>query len=108
MWFLPNVGPWLMGVRLREESEKSRAGIAGAEEPEPGVRSAFQSFAVRAYRVTSERLVNRTVGELEALPRERRVFISRIRHEGAIVEPAPDTVIHRGRRDRRDDACRRS
>ena len=95
VWFLPNVGPRLMGVRLREESKKSRAGIAGAEEPEPGVRSAFQSFAVRTYRVTSERLVNRTVGELEALPRERRVFISRIRHEGAIVEPAPDTVIHK-------------
>jgi putative transport protein len=94
VWFLPNVGPWLMGVRLREESKKSRAGIAGAEEPEPGVRSAFQSFAVRTYRVTSERLVNRTVGELEALPRERRMFISRIRHAGAIVEPAPDTVIH--------------
>ena len=59
------------------------------------MRSAFQSFAVRTYRVTSERLVNRTVGELEALPRERRVFISRIRHAGAIVEPAPDTVIHK-------------
>ena len=94
VWFLPNVGPWLMGVRLREESKKAQAGIAGAEEPEPGVRSAFQSFAVRTYRVTSERLVNRTVGEIEAMPRERRVFISRIRHAGAIVEPAPDTVIH--------------
>ena len=39
VWFLPNVGPWLMGVRLREESKKSLAGIAGAEEePEPGVQ----------------------------------------------------------------------
>ena len=96
VWFLPNVGPRLMGVRLKEESKKLQGRIAGGEEPEPGVRSAFQTFAVRAYRVTNERLVNRTVAEIESLPQDTRVFISRVRHDGAIVEPAPDTVIHKG------------
>ena len=95
VWFLPNVGPRLMGVRLREESKKLQDQIAGGEAQEPGVRSAFQTFAVRAYRVTNERLVNRTIGELEAMPREVRVFVSRIRHDGVIVEPEPDTVIHK-------------
>jgi putative transport protein len=95
VWFLPNVGPRLMGVKLREESKKLQEQIAGGEEHEPGVQSAFQSFAVRAYRVTNERLVNRTVAELEALPRDTRVFISRIRHDGAIVEPEPDMMIHK-------------
>jgi putative transport protein len=95
VWFLPNVGPRLMGVRLQDESKKLQAQIAGAEEPEPGVRSAFQRVAVRAYRVTSERLVNRTVAELEALPKNLRLFISRIRHDGAIIEAEPDTVIQK-------------
>jgi len=95
VWFLPNVGPRLMGVSLREESKRLQDQIAGAEEQEPGVRSAFQIFAVRAYRVTNERLVNRTAAELEALPKDLRVFISRIRHDGAIVEPEPNTVVHK-------------
>ncbi len=109
VWFLPTIGPRLMGVNLREESKKLQDQIAGTEEHEPGVQSAFQSFAVRAYRVANERLVNRTVAEIEALvtdldailkvvsvlPRDMRVFISRIRHEGSIIEPAADTVIYK-------------
>jgi putative transport protein len=94
VWFLPAVGPRLMGVNLRDESRKLQA-QTGEEEPEPGVQSAFQRFAVRAYRVTSERLVNRTVAEIEALPADLRVFISRVRRDGTIIEPGPDTVIHK-------------
>ena len=30
------------------------------------------------------------------MPREFRVFISRIRHEGRIIDPEPSTVVHRG------------
>ena len=50
------------------------AQATGGEEAEPGVQSALQDFAVRAYRVTNDRLANKTVAELEALPREARVF----------------------------------
>ena len=82
VWFIPNIGPKLMGVNLKEEGKKLQAKISGSEEPEAGVMSAYQSFGVRAYRVTNEKLVNKTVAELEAIPREPRVFISRIRHEG--------------------------
>ena len=95
VWFLPNVGPRLMGVSLKEEARKAR-GSAGAEEQEPGVHSAFQKVTVRAYRVENERLVNRTVAEIEALPVNFRVFISRVRHDGSILEATPDTVIRRG------------
>ena len=95
VWFLPNVGPRLMGIRLREESKKLQDQIPGGAEQEPGVRSAFQEFAVRAYRVTNERLVNRTIAELETMPRDNRVFISRIRRDGGIVEPEPDTMIQK-------------
>jgi len=96
VWFLPNVGPWLMRIDLKEESRKLQAQVGGAAESEPGVISALQKFAIRAYRVTNERLLNRTVAALEALPVGQRVFISRIRRDNAIVEPRPDTVIRPG------------
>jgi putative transport protein len=95
VWFLPTVGPRLMGVNLREEARKLQSSIAGAEEHEPGVQSAFQHFAVRAYRVTNEKLVNKTIAEVETLPAGLRVFVSRVRRNGAIVEPTPNTVIQK-------------
>jgi putative transport protein len=96
VWFIPNIGPKLMRINLKEEGKKLQAKISGSEEPELGVQSAFQDFGVRAYRVTNEKLINKTVAELEAMPKNVRVFISRIRHEGTIIEPEPSTVVHRG------------
>jgi putative transport protein len=96
VWFLPNVGPRLMGIDLKQESRKLQAQVVGGGESEPGVISALQRFAVRAYRVTNERLLNRTVAAIEALPVGQRVFISRIRRDKAIVEATPDTVIRAG------------
>ena len=96
VWFLPNVGPWLMRIDLKEESRKLQAQVVGAADAEPGVISALQRFAVRAYRVTNERLLNRTVAAIEALPVGQRVFISRIRRNDAIVEARPDTIVRLG------------
>src|SRR5881409_2764157 len=59
VWFLPNIGPKLMRVDLKEESRKLQAQVVGGTDSEPGVISALQRFAVRAYRVTNERLLNR-------------------------------------------------
>ena len=96
VWFLPNIGPKLMRINLKEEAKKLQAKISGSEEPEPGVVSAYQTFGIRAYRVTNEKLVNKTVAEIEAMPKRFRVFISRIRHEGTIIDPEPGTIIHLG------------
>ena len=96
VWFLPNVGPRLMGINLKEECRKLQAKVAGGGEAEPGMLSALQKFAVRAYRVTNDRLLNRTVASIEALPVGQRVFISRIRRDNEIVEPRLDTVIRPG------------
>ena len=75
IWFLSTLGPRLMRVNLREEGRKLQAQVGSGEEAEPGVHSAFISFSVRAYKVTSERLVNRTIAELEAMPRDFRIFV---------------------------------
>ena len=96
VWFLPNVGPKLMGVNLREEAKKLQTQTPGGEDPEPGVYSAYQHLAVRTYSVTNEKLVGKTVAELEAMPKDFRVFIERIRREGRIIEPELTTVIHQG------------
>ena len=94
VWFLPNIGPKLMRVNLKEEARKLQAQISG----KGGVEklSALQSFAVRAYHITRSDLVNQSVGELEARPRESRAFISRIRRNGEIIEAEPNTVIREG------------
>ena len=96
VWFLPNVGPKLMGVNLKEEAQKLRAKLAAAGGGEPERPSAYQALAVRAYRVTNPNLINQSVAELEARPKEARVFISRIRREDKIIEVDPDTVVREG------------
>jgi putative transport protein len=93
VWFLPNVGPKLMRVNLKEEARKLRAKIAASDAGEAETPSAYQALAVRAYQVTNPNLINRSVAELEARPKQARVFIARIRRDGRIIEPNPDTVV---------------
>jgi putative transport protein len=59
------------------------------------VVSAARRFDVRAYRVTNDALVSKTVAELESLPRDFRVFVLRVRRQGALLEAEPSTVIRR-------------
>src|SRR5436190_1087840 len=96
VWFLPNIGPKLMGINLKDEARKLQAQISGSEKSGAGKMSAYQVLAVRAYQVTRPDLLNQTVAELEARPREHRVFVSRIRRKGEIIEPEPNTVIREG------------
>src|SRR5438477_9201282 len=93
VWFLPNVGPKLMRVNLKEEARKLRAKIAASDAGAPEAPSAYQALAIRAYQVTNPNLIDRSVAELEARPKQARVFISRIRRGGRIIEPHPDTVV---------------
>jgi putative transport protein len=95
VWFLPKVGPKLMGVNLKDEAKKMQAHVSGGPEAQPGIISPSRRFDVRAYRVTNEQLVNKSIAQLEAMPQEERVFIERIRREGTIVEPEPGTVVRR-------------
>jgi putative transport protein len=93
VWFIPTVGPKLMGVNLRAEGARMQAEIAGPAELGVGVFSATRFFDIRAYRVTNPAFANKTVAELEALPQDIRAYILRIRRDGAIIEAAPDTVV---------------
>jgi putative transport protein len=91
-WLLASIGPKLLRTDLAAECKKLEAKMGGTE-AEPGVMTMARRFDVRAYRVTNQSLLNRTVVELEALPKDVRVFILRVRHAGTIIEPGPTTVI---------------
>src|SRR5881227_1343357 len=75
VWFLPNVGPKLMRINLKEEARKLQAKISGSGNEESETVSAFQRLAVRAYRVNRLDLINRSVGELESAQRSSRLHL---------------------------------
>jgi putative transport protein len=93
VWFIPTIGPKLMGINLREEGARMQAEMASGADLGLGLISGARVFDVRAYRVTNPKLVNKTVAELEALPKETRVFIVRVRRGDEIIECTPETVI---------------
>lgn len=95
-WFLPNIGPKLMRVNLKEEARKLQSQISGSEKGGGETLSAFQSLGVRAYHITNPDLLNKSLAELEARPKGNRIFISRIRRDGRIIEPEPGLVIRDG------------
>jgi putative transport protein len=56
--------------------------------------SMARRFDVRAYRVTNQDLVNRSVEDLETNAKDMRGFILRIRRGPALIEAEPSTIIH--------------
>jgi putative transport protein len=93
VWFLPTIGPKLMGINLREEAAKMHADAGGALGSGDGVKSAARTFDIRAYRVANPNLIGRTVAEIEALPRDIRAFIVRVHRGEAFLESTRDLVI---------------
>lgn len=94
VWFIPNVGPRLMGVDLRAEAERMRA--AGGAEADQGLASAARVFDVRAYRLESAQGIGRTIAEVEAIPQVFRAYVLRVRRGGQAMPPAPDMVLQDG------------
>src|SRR5437667_4367068 len=76
VWFLPNVGPKLMGVNLKEEARKLQAKISGSGSAQAGAMAAFMRLGGCAYRITRSDLFNRSVADLESRRRDARVLIS--------------------------------
>lgn len=92
VWFLPKIGPKLMGVDLKTIAAMRSQSATAAAETE-GVVSAARVFDVRAYRIANNQLIGRTVAETEALPKAARAYILRIRRGEVLLEPAPDLVL---------------
>lgn len=96
VWFLPKIGPKLMGIDLKEAGAKSRSQSGGTAAEVEGVVSAARLFDVRAYRVANARLFDRTIAEIESLPKAARAYVLRIRSGGSLYEPTRDLLVREG------------
>jgi putative transport protein len=96
VWFLPVIGPKLMGIDLKTESKRMQAQASAAAELEPGVVSPVRRLEMRAYELKNESLVDKTIAELESLRKDVPVFVLRIRRDGDIVDALPSMVIRLG------------
>ena len=95
IWFLPAIGPKLMGINLKDEAKKLQVKLSAGTDSELGLPTAYRPWEHRAYRFSGEPT---TVAKFERVFRDKdeRVFVQRIRHAGAVVEVTPVTVIDPG------------
>ena len=96
VWFLSSFAPKLMRINLKQEGKKLNEKLSGKAESEPGMEYAFQEWKLRAFVVTGPRWIGLTVDQFEKSIRDARIFIQRIRHEGTLIDPAPDFRISGG------------
>jgi putative transport protein len=92
------LGPILFRIDLVgacKDYEEKQGGGGGKEMG--GAGSAWHRWVVRAFKVKPDGKVKglRAV-EAEALVKDARVFVLRVRHEGKIEDAAADTVLHEG------------
>ena len=89
-------GPLLLRLDLRAEAQKLEAQL-GLARVTPGTFSGWRAFDFRAYRLAPDgQAIGRTVVEAEALIPNARVFVQRIRRDGAVLEAEPTTVLAKG------------
>jgi putative transport protein len=95
VFFITTIAPKIMRINLVEESTKLSKTITGQMETEPGIDSAYQRWIIRAYKITNEKWIGLTISQLENIKPDLRISIQRIRHKGKLLDPTPETVIHK-------------
>ncbi|HEU4791938.1 MAG TPA: aspartate-alanine antiporter [Flavobacterium sp.] len=95
VFFLTTIAPKLLGINLVEESEKLSQTLTGDTEHEPGIQSAYQRWIIRAYQITNDKWVGITISDFEEKNKDLRLIIQRIRHNKELLEPSPETIIHK-------------
>ncbi|SEG83517.1 aspartate-alanine antiporter [Bosea lathyri] len=100
VWFLPKIGPKLMGIDLRDAARKATAAShsdkTGSAGEADGITSAARLFDVRAYRVENTQLFGKTIAELEALPKKSRIFVLRGRSGDVLFDYASEHRVRAG------------
>ncbi|MDR5735195.1 aspartate-alanine antiporter [Caballeronia sp. LZ025] len=95
---LAMLGPKLLNIDLVAACKDYEKQLGGGTAELDGAGSGWHQFSLRAYRVADHgRAVGLTVGQAEAmLPGGARLFIERIRRNGAIQEAKLDDVLQPG------------
>lgn len=91
-WFFARMGPKLLGVDLAKECKEYEAKL-GAKETEEGVISAARPFAIRTFKVTNPEFANRRVADIEKKYASERMYVTRVRHEGRVLDPDGNVLI---------------
>jgi putative transport protein len=90
------LGPKLLGINL-EAACKDYAQKQGGVKELGGPGTAWRRWEARAYRVAAGgRAVGLSASEAEAMVPDARLFVQRIRRNGAITEATADTVLQGG------------
>lgn len=90
--FCSHIGPWLMRIDMKAEARKLEEEM-GIERVAPGVSSAWHMFEFRAYEVVpGGPAVGKSIGQVESLIADARIFIERIRR-GAEIIPASSAFV---------------
>jgi putative transport protein len=93
-WFLAQLAPKIMGVDLEEECREYELHMQGG----PAWHSASRAdIEFRAYAVQpGSPLIARSIPDLEALARDARLFVERLRRDGRIVDADGSMTIRPG------------
>lgn len=101
-WILASLGPKILRVDIAAECRKYEEEMGGSLASSSDRLSGYTQFVVRAYRLTDPAWAGRTVHDFEAsfgvvVPgsTRSRLFVQRLRQDGQIIEPKPDTVLAR-------------
>ncbi|MGW7105344.1 aspartate:alanine exchanger family transporter [Streptomyces xanthophaeus] len=94
---LAGVLPRLVRRDLAEQSAVLAADLEAVEE-DPDAGEGYYKHVLRAYAVDVQRMAGRTVGDFEAEQKAagRRLYITRMRRAGEILEHSPGTRIELG------------
>jgi putative transport protein len=88
--------PKVLGINLEAAAKDYEQKQGGVKEL-GGPGTAWRRWEARAYRVaTGGRAVGLPVAAAEALVPDARVFVQRVRHNGAIAEATVDTILQAG------------
>lgn len=96
--FFFKIIPRLMKIDLRNEArklEEEMSGGSGEIDKRPELFSWYKQLNLRAYRVTNENILGKTVSELEALF-PRKTAVEKLKRADRVIDPAPGTVIQSG------------
>lgn len=95
-WILVFLGPRLLRVDLATECARYEREMS-AGTPKSGMASAWHQHEIRAYRIKDGgRVAGKTVRDAEALAGDERLFIERVRNDGALIDFDDTTVLQPG------------
>ncbi|MFJ9517398.1 aspartate-alanine antiporter [Kitasatospora sp. NPDC101801] len=94
---LANIAPRLLRSNLAEDS-KVLAVELDAPEADPDLAEGYYEVVLRAFTVAGNGLVGRTIEDIEAQQYEqgRRIYLTRVRRDGEILDHTQQTVIQQG------------